>query len=117
MERWNRLHPEDTPRQSHVAQCLQDNEGPVIAATDYMKAFAEQIRAFVPRRYCVLGTDGFGRSDSREALRRHFEMDRYHVAVAALKALADDDEVPVKKVSEAIKKYEIDPDKADPVTA
>jgi pyruvate dehydrogenase E1 component len=115
--RWNRLHPEDTPRQSHVAQCLQDSEGPVIAATDYMKAFAEQIRAFVPRRYCVLGTDGFGRSDSREALRRHFEMDRYHIALAALNALSEDGKVPVKTVSEAIKKYEINPDKPDPVTA
>jgi len=117
VERWNRLHPEDAPRQSYVVQCLQGTEGPVIAATDYMKAFAEKIHAFVPRRYSVLGTDGFGRSDSREALRRHFEVDRYHIAVAALKALADDGEVPVKTVSKAIKKYGINPDKPNPVTA
>ena len=117
VDRWNRLHPETTPRKCYVTQCLQDTEGPVVAATDYMKAFAEQIRAFVPRRYCVLGTDGFGRSDSREALRQHFEIDRHHIAVAALNALASDAEIPVKKVAEAITKYQIDPDKVDPATA
>ncbi|KAA3626846.1 MAG: pyruvate dehydrogenase (acetyl-transferring), homodimeric type [Proteobacteria bacterium] len=115
IERWNRLHPDQTPRQSYVEQCLAGTEGPVIAASDYMKAFAGQIRAFVPRRYTVLGTDGFGRSDSREALRRHFEVDRYHVVVAALKALADEGAIPVQEVVKAIQQYGIDADKPNPV--
>jgi len=89
---------------------------PVIAATDYMRAFAEQIRSFVPRRYAVLGTDGFGRSDTREKLRRFFEVDRYYVTVAALKALADDGALPTAKVAEAIKKYGIDASKPAPWT-
>ncbi|MDH3280490.1 MAG: pyruvate dehydrogenase (acetyl-transferring), homodimeric type, partial [Gammaproteobacteria bacterium] len=113
-ERWNRLHPEKTPKKSWVEQCLTGTKGPIVAATDYKNAFAEQIRAFVPRRYAVLGTDGYGRSDSREALRSFFEVDRYHIAVAALKALADDGELPVKKVSEAIRKYQIKPDAPNP---
>ena len=93
--------------------------GPVVAATDYIRAFAEQIRPSVPddRRYVVLGTDGFGRSDYRKALRRHFEVDRQHVAVAALAALAADGAVPASTVTEAIARYEIDPDKLDPVRA
>ena len=87
----------------------------MIAATDYMKAFADQIRAFVPRGAIrVLGTDGFGRSDTREKLRRFFEVDRHYVAVAALKALADEGAMPAAKVAEAIKKYGIDPDKPNP---
>ena len=114
--RWNLLHPEETPKQSYVEQCLQDTVGPVIAASDYMKMYAEQIRPFVPRRYTVLGTDGYGRSDSRETLRRHFEVDRYYVTIAALKALADEGIIPMSKVSEAIKKYAIDPEKPNPVT-
>ncbi len=117
VERWNRLHPDQEPRQSHVEQCLTGTEGPVIAASDYMKSFAEQIRAYVPRRYAVLGTDGFGRSDSREALRRHFEVDRQHVVVAALKALADEGAVPVDVVVKAISQYGIDADKPNPVKA
>ena len=111
------LHPEAEPRLSHVEQCLKDTEGPVIASTDYMKNFAEQIRAFVPRRYAVLGTDGFGRSDTRQTLRRHFEVDRHYVTVQALKALADEGAVPVAKVTEAIRRYEIDPDKPNPLLA
>ncbi|GAB4362456.1 MAG: pyruvate dehydrogenase (acetyl-transferring), homodimeric type [Gammaproteobacteria bacterium] len=116
VERWNRLHPEAEPRVSHVEQSLGDAEGPVIAASDYMKAFAEQIRPYVPRAYHVLGTDGFGRSDSREALRRHFEVDRYHITVTALKALADEGTVPVGEVTKAIRKYGIDADKPNPVS-
>lgn len=116
VERWNRLHPEVEPRKSHVEQCLADTDGPVIAASDYMKAFAEQIRPYVPRAYHVLGTDGFGRSDSREALRRHFEVDRYYVAVTALKALADEGAVPLSDVTKAIQKYGIDADKPNPVS-
>jgi len=115
VERWNRLHPEAEPRKSHVEQCLGESAGPVIAASDYMKAFAEQIRPYVPRAFHVLGTDGFGRSDSREALRRHFEVDRYYVTVAALKALADDGVIAPGDVTKAIQKYGIDADKPNPV--
>ena len=112
--RWNLLHPTEKPKPSYVEQCLAGTKGPVIASTDYMRTFADQIREFVPRRYKVLGTDGFGRSDSRENLRRFFEVNRYYVAVAALKALAEDGEVPAAKVAEAIKKYGIDPEKPAP---
>jgi pyruvate dehydrogenase E1 component len=114
-ERWNRLHPEAEPRLSHVEQCLKTRTGPVIAATDYMKIFADQIRPFVDARYIVLGTDGFGRSDTREKLRRFFEVDRRHVVVAALKALSETSEaVAPKKVAEAIRKYGIDPEAPNP---
>jgi pyruvate dehydrogenase E1 component len=116
VERWNRLHPEAEPRLSYVEQCLQERQGPVIAATDYMRTYADQIRPFVHNRYVVLGTDGFGRSDTREKLRRFFEVDRHHVAVAAMKALADTSEaVSPKKVAEAIGKYGIDPEAPSPV--
>jgi len=117
-ERWNLLHPEDAPRVPYVTQCLDKRAGPVIAASDYMKAFADQVRPFMPknRAYKVLGTDGFGRSDSRARLRHFFEVNRYFVAIAALKALAESGEVKAKTVSEAIKKYGIDPNKPDPVT-
>ena len=116
-ERWNRLHPEAEPRLSYVEQCLNDSQGPVVAATDYMKAFADQIRPFVHKRYIVLGTDGFGRSDTREKLRRFFEVDRRHVAVAALKALAETTEaISPRKVTEAIGKYGIDTETPNPAT-
>ena len=111
VERWNRLHPTDPPRQCHVERCLGPTEGPIVAATDYVRIFAEQIHPYVPRRYVVLGTDGFGRSDSRAALRGHFEVDRYHVAVAALKALADEGTVSTSQVSSAIEKFGIDTEK------
>ena len=114
--RWNLLHPTEKPRASHVEQCLAGTKGPVIASTDYVRAFADQIREFVPRRYKALGTDGFGRSDSRENLRRFFEVDRHYVTVAALKALAEDGEIPAAKVAEAIKKYGIDAEKPAPWT-
>lgn len=114
--RWNMLHPEHTRRMSYVEKCLKDSSGPVVASTDYIKAYADQIRPFVPRHYVALGTDGFGRSDSREKLRHFFEVDRYYVAVAALKALADEGGLPSAKVAEAIKKYGIDPEKPNPVT-
>ena len=115
-ERWNRLHPTAKPKQSYVEQCLEGQEGPVIASTDYMRAVADQIRPWVPGRYLTLGTDGFGRSDTRQQLRRFFEVDRYQVAVAALKALADDGKMPAAKVAEAIQKYDIDPEAPDPWT-
>jgi pyruvate dehydrogenase E1 component len=116
VERWNRLHPEATPRVSHVQACLSEKQGPVVAASDYIKAFAEQIRPFVPTAYHTLGTDGFGRSDSREALRSHFEVDRYHITVTALKALADAGTIPLQRVTEAIAKYGIDSDKPNPLS-
>ncbi|MEK6592804.1 MAG: pyruvate dehydrogenase (acetyl-transferring), homodimeric type [Pseudomonadota bacterium] len=117
-QRWNMLHPEAEPRRSYVEQCLRDRPGPVVAATDYMKIFAEQIRAFLPtHNYLVLGTDGFGRSDTRRQLRKFFEVDRYYVAVAAMKALADQEALPRAKVAEAIRKYGIDPEKPNPATA
>ena len=115
-ERWNMLNPEKKPRLSFVAQCLSDAEGPVISSTDYMKSFADQIRNFVPQRFVSLGTDGYGRSDSREALRSFFEIDRYYVVLAALKALADEGKLPASKAAEAIKKYKIDASRPNPTT-
>ena len=114
--RWNLLHPTEKPRLSHVETSLNDTRGPIIAATDYVRLYAEQIRPFLNRRYVTLGTDGFGRSDTREALRRFFEVDRYWVTLAALKALADDGSIERSKVAEAIAKYGIDINKPNPVT-
>lgn len=116
VERWNLLHPTEEPRRSHVETCLAGHEGPVVAATDYMRLFAEQIRPFVPRRYRVLGTDGFGRSDYRKRLRDFFEVDRRWIAVAALKTLADEGKVKPTVVAEAIARYGINPEKAAPWT-
>ena len=113
-ERWNRLHPEATPRTTWVEQSLRDHAGPVIAATDYVRAFAEPIRAWVHRPYTVLGTDGFGRSDTRELLRRFFEVDRAHITVAALKALADQEALPAATVASAIRKFGIGEDSIEP---
>jgi pyruvate dehydrogenase E1 component len=113
-QRWNLLHPDAEPRRSHVERCLNDPGVPTVAATDYMKIHADQIRAFVPGRYVVLGTDGFGRSDTRKRLRKFFEVDRHHIAVAALKALADEQRLPAATVIEALRKYEIDPEKSNP---
>src|SRR5438477_114808 len=118
-DRWNMLHPESKPRVAYVTECLDKRPaGPVVAASDYIKTFADQIRPFIPkdRSYRVLGTDGFGRSDSRAKLRHFFEVNRYFVTIAALKALADQGEGKPKAVADAIKKYGIDPDKADPTT-
>ncbi len=114
--RWNLLNPTAAQRESHVEKMLKGVRGPVIASTDYVRTFAEQIRAFVPRRYVVLGTDGFGRSDTREKLRHFFEVDRYWVTVASLKALADEGVLPREKVAEALKKYNLDPNKPNPMT-
>ena len=115
-ERWNMLHPDQTPRVSYIRQCLDQTEGPVIAASDYVRLFADQIRTQVPRRYVTLGTDGFGRSDMRKRLRRFFEVDRYYVALAALKALADDGDIPVATVADAIKRYDIATEKPNPLS-
>ena len=114
--RWNMLHPTETPRVPYVAQVMNDK--PAVAATDYMKLFAEQIRAYVPaKHYHVLGTDGFGRSDSRANLRDHFEVDAHHVVVAALHVLAQEGTVDKKVVAEAIAKYGIDPERLNPLYA
>ena len=113
-ERYNRLHPTDERKISWVEQCFSDSDVPVIAATDYKQNFAEQIRAFVPAAYSALGTDGYGRSDSRENLRRFFEVDRYHIVVTALKSLSDEGDIPVEKVTEAIAKYNIYTDAPNP---
>ncbi len=113
-DRWNLLHPTEEPRQTYVEECLGGREGPVIASTDYIRAFADQIREWVPGRYRVLGTDGFGRSDLRVNLRKFFEVDRFYVVVAALKALAEDGAIEPKVVQQAIEKYDIDPEKPYP---
>jgi pyruvate dehydrogenase E1 component len=117
VQRWNLLHPTEEPRQSYVQQCLAARpEGPVIATTDYLKSYADQIRPFVPRSYRVLGTDGYGRSDFRRNLRHFFEVDRHFTAVAALAELAQQGLVPAGLVADAIAKYGIDPEKLDPTT-
>ena len=117
-ERWNRLHPEEKPRVAHVTACLTGRQGPVIAATDYVREFADQIRAFMPdgTKYTVLGTDGFGRSDTRENLRYFFEVDRYYIAQAAIAALAADGKMSAQDVSRAIKTWKIDAAKPNPLT-
>ncbi len=117
-EREAMLHPERRkPRKPWIGECLTGREGPFVAATDYMKTVADQVRQWVPGRYVALGTDGFGRSDSREALRSHFEVDRRWIVVAALKALADDGKIDAGTVALAIKKFGIDPAKPDPLVS
>jgi pyruvate dehydrogenase E1 component len=116
IQRWNLLHPDKKPKSSYVTQLLKDEAIPTVAATDYMKIYADQIREFVPGHYLVLGTDGFGRSDTRKQLRKFFEVNRYYIVVAALNALADEEKVSADKVTEAIKKYDIDPEKPNPTT-
>ena len=113
-ERWNRLNPLEKPKTPYVAEVLDGAKGPVIAATDYMKSYAVQIRQFISQPYTVLGTDGLGRSDSRANLRRHFEVDANHVAAAAMVALYREGAVDKKDVEKALKKYEIDGDKPNP---
>jgi pyruvate dehydrogenase E1 component len=113
-ERWSMLHPEAPPRLSYVEEVLRKGVGPVIAATDYVKSVPDGVRPYIPARYKVLGTDGFGRSDYRHRLRSFFEVDRFHVALASLKALADDQLLPSRRVSEAIARYKIDPERASP---
>ncbi len=115
-ERWNQLHPEEEKRASYLEKSLAGRSGPFIAATDYMKIVPDQIQRWVPGQYVTLGTDGFGRSDGRQALRQHFEVDQHYIVVTALKALADEGAIEQTAVSQAIEKYGIDPDKPDPVT-
>ncbi|MGA9026888.1 MAG: pyruvate dehydrogenase (acetyl-transferring), homodimeric type [Steroidobacteraceae bacterium] len=116
IERWNMLHPGEARRQNYIQQALAYREGPFIAATDYMKTVPDQIRQWIPGRYAVLGTDGYGRSDSRAELRRFFEIDRHYVVVAALKALADDGKIEKQTVVKAIQTFGIDPEKPNPVS-
>lgn len=116
VQRENRLHPEKKSKATYVETCLEKTEGPIIAATDYVSNYAGQIRPFISRTYITLGTDGFGRSDTREKLRHFFEVDRYYIAVTALYALAQDGKIPTSQVTKALKKYNIDPDKPNPVT-
>jgi pyruvate dehydrogenase E1 component len=118
VDRWNLTHPLDEARLPYVTQLLKDTTGPIVATTDYMRLFAEQIRAYIPngRTYKVLGTDGFGRSDSRVKLREFFEVNRHYITVAALKSLAEEGKIPAQTVADAIAKYGIDPNKPNPVT-
>ncbi|GAB3755483.1 pyruvate dehydrogenase (acetyl-transferring), homodimeric type [Lysobacter olei] len=115
--RWNRLHPEAEQRKPYITQLLEGRQGPAIAATDYIRVYADQVREFVPMRYSVLGTDGFGRSDTRANLRRHFEVDRFHIAHAAIAALAAEGKMTGKDVARAIKQYKIDVEKINPLQA
>lgn len=116
VDRWNLLNPDKAQRSAYVTDVLKDGDCPVVAATDYMKNHAEQIRAWLPNTYKVLGTDGFGRSDTREALRDFFEVDARYVVVSALRALADDGKLEMSKVAEAVKKYDLNPNKPNPIS-
>ncbi len=115
--RWNLLHPGKKPRVPFVTQQLEGHAGPVVAASDYVRLFPEQIREFLPRRFVTLGTDGFGRSDNREGLRHFFEVDRRYVVIAALRAMSDEGQLDAEQVAEAIKKYGVNPEKPNPATA
>jgi pyruvate dehydrogenase E1 component len=108
------LHPQQDKRRSHVAQCLEGRAGPVVASTDYMRSFAEQITPYVSASYTVLGTDGFGRSDTREKLRHFFEVDRFFITITALKSLMDQGEINANIVTEALAKYGIGADLDEP---
>jgi pyruvate dehydrogenase E1 component len=114
IERWNRLHPSEQPRVPFVTSTLEGTEGPIIAVTDFMKLVPDQVGRFVPRRYVILGTDGFGRSDGRAALRHHFETDVGHVVLSVLSALAADGQIDHAPVKDALDRYGIDADATDP---
>ncbi|MEH6467285.1 MAG: pyruvate dehydrogenase (acetyl-transferring), homodimeric type, partial [Porticoccus sp.] len=114
-ERWNTLHPEQDAKVPYITEQLAGRQGPVVVATDYVKTYTEQLRAYIPSSYRVLGTDGFGRSDSREQLRHFFEVNRYFVAIAALKSLADEGKIDVAVVTQAIADFDLDPDKTNPL--
>ncbi|MGO1501831.1 MAG: transketolase-like TK C-terminal-containing protein, partial [Marinobacter sp.] len=114
VERWNLMHPDGKDRKAYVTQCLEKQTGPVVSSTDYIKLHSEQLRGFIPKTFMTLGTDGFGRSDTREKPRSFFEIDRYHVTVTALSALAKDGEIKEEQVLEAMRKYGIDRNKTNP---
>ena len=115
IDRWNMLNPEKSQKNSVIQNVISDKESPIVASTDYMKSYAEQIASFIPNKFKALGTDGYGRSDSREALRNFFEVDRYFIVVAALNSLADLGKINKKLVSDAINKYNININKNNPV--
>jgi pyruvate dehydrogenase E1 component len=117
VERWNRLHPAEPAKKPFIQETLEKTEGPIIASSDYMKAVQDQIAPWVPGRFVPLGTDGFGRSDNRTFLRKHFEIDSAAIVVATLSRLARDGKFDAKKAAKAIGEMEIDPEKADPATA
>ena len=116
VQRWNMLHPEDTPRVPYVTALLQGEAGPFVAATDYLKSYSDQLREFVPGGYTTLGTDGYGRSDTREKLRRFFEVSREYIVIAALKALADEGKIEAGRVTEAMQSLGVPANKIDPLT-
>ena len=116
IERWNLIHPENDPKHSHLEQCLSKHHVPTVAVSDYVKMVSEQIGPYVPGPYYALGTDGFGRSDTRENLRHFFEVDRYYIVLTAIRALALDGKMDMSKVDEAMKKYNLDPEKPSPIT-
>ena len=115
-ERWNLLHSDKKPKKSHLEKCLSINNVPTVAVSDYVKMVSEQIGPYVPGDFYALGTDGFGRSDTRENLRKFFEVDRYYVVLTALKALALDGKIETTKIKSAMKKYDLDPEKPSPIT-
>ena len=115
-ERWNMLNPEKKQKISIIQEIISDKESPIVASTDYMKSYAEQIANFIPNKFVSLGTDGYGRSDSREALRSFFEVDRCYIVVAALKALVDSKKIDIEILTKAIKKYKMKNDKPNPVS-
>jgi pyruvate dehydrogenase E1 component len=117
VERWNRLHPTEPPQVPYVTAQLGDVEGPIVAVTDFMKAIPDQISRFVPRQFTSLGTDGYGFSDTRAALRRHFEVDAPNIVVSVLESLARTSDIKGEAVAEAIRRYDLDPERADPRTA
>ena len=116
VERWNLIHPDKKPKQSHLEKRLSTHKVPTVAVSDYVKMVSEQISPYVPGKYYALGTDGFGRSETRENLRQFFEVDRYYIVLTAIRALAIEGKVEISKADEAIKKYNIDPEKPSPIT-
>ena len=116
IERWNLIHPENDPKHSHLEQCLSKHHVPTVAVSDYVKMVSEQIGPYVPGPYYALGTDGFGRSDTRENLRHFFEVDRYYIVLTAIRALALDGKMDMSKADEVMKKYNLDPEKPSPIT-
>ena len=116
VERWNLTHPEQNPKKSHLEKSLSKNNVPTIAVSDYVKMVSEQIGPYIPGSYYCLGTDGFGRSETRESLRSFFEVDRYYIVLTAMRALVDEGHVDINKVKEVISKYKMDPEKPSPTT-
>ena len=115
MEDWNRKHPGEKSKLPYIKEVLSGHEGPAVISTDYVQAYGEQLRRFIPNKLTVLGTDGFGRSDSRAKLRDFFGVDRYHIVIAALKALAEEEKIALSEVKKALKKYKVDTEAAHPL--